>query len=62
MEVILVDISIYPTVEHDKKKYLMHSSGYESQSIIQRYRCHDIQPIGGVNAKPLFNAFTENIF
>lgn len=25
---------------------------------MQRYRCHDIQPIGGFNANPLSNAST----
>lgn len=39
-------------------EYLMHSSGYVSQSVIQRNLCHDIHPIGGVNAKPFSNAFT----
>lgn len=41
--------------------HLIHSSGYETQSIMQRYRCQDIQPIGGVNAKPLSNPFTSNL-
>lgn len=36
----------------------MHSSGYESQSMMQRNRSQDIQPIGGVLANPLSNAIT----
>lgn len=34
----------------------MHSSGYLSQSMMQRNRSQDIQPMGGVLASPLSNA------
>lgn len=55
------------TIKKGKKTYLMQLSGSPSQSVLQRNRSHDNQPIGGVLARPfsrasiLLNIKTPNI-
>jgi hypothetical protein len=42
------------------KQHLIQLSGSFSQSVLQRYRSHDSQPIGGVLTKPLSSVCALN--
>lgn len=46
---------IYSQYSH---RYLTHSSGYVSQSVMHLYLCHASHPIGGVKANPLSRPVT----